>query len=135
MRALRGDVDRIGFGDRVVARNEAAAFEKERPAAVDEDALAHHRAGRLDHAEAIYRKLIQRTPEHAQALFLLAIAVMNLFVLASVYRAFHRVKNGGSFVEDDLDVLNVVVRMKRALLSCSNGVLARMRKNSAGNET
>ena len=39
------------------------------------------------------------------AFFLLAIAVMNLFVLASVYRAFHRVKNGGAFVEDDLDVL------------------------------
>ncbi|HEY3667438.1 MAG TPA: tetratricopeptide repeat protein, partial [Polyangiaceae bacterium] len=36
-----------------------------------EDALAHHRAGRLDHAEAIYRKLIQKAPEHAQALFLL----------------------------------------------------------------
>ena len=39
------------------------------------------------------------------AFFLLAIAVMNLFVLASVYRAFHRVKNGGAFVEDDLDLL------------------------------
>jgi nickel/cobalt transporter (NiCoT) family protein len=40
------------------------------------------------------------------ALFLLAIAVMNLFVLASVYRAFHRVKDGGAFAEDDLDVLS-----------------------------
>ena len=39
------------------------------------------------------------------ALFLLAIAVMNLFILASVYRAFHRVKNGGTYAEDDLDVL------------------------------
>lgn len=39
------------------------------------------------------------------ALFLLAIAVMNLFILSSVYRAFHRVKNGGEFVEEDLDVL------------------------------
>jgi high-affinity nickel-transport protein len=37
--------------------------------------------------------------------FLLAIAVMNLFILASVYRAFHRVKNGGAYVEEDLDVL------------------------------
>ena len=39
------------------------------------------------------------------ALFLLAIAVMNLFILSSVYRAFHRVKNGGAFVDEDLDVL------------------------------
>ena len=39
------------------------------------------------------------------ATFLLAIAVMNLFILASVYRAFHRVKSGGSYVEEDLDVL------------------------------
>ena len=39
------------------------------------------------------------------AMFLLAIAVMNLFILASVYRAFHRVKNGGTFVEEDLDLL------------------------------
>lgn len=39
------------------------------------------------------------------ALFLLAIAVMNLFILASVYRAFLRVKNGGAYAEEDLDVL------------------------------
>jgi high-affinity nickel-transport protein len=39
------------------------------------------------------------------ALFLLAIAVMNLFILVSVYRAFHRVKNGGAYAEEDLDVL------------------------------
>lgn len=39
------------------------------------------------------------------AVFLLAIAVMNLFILVSVYRAFHRVKNGGAYLEEDLDVL------------------------------
>jgi high-affinity nickel-transport protein len=39
------------------------------------------------------------------ALFLLVIAVMNIFVLVSVYRAFHRVRAGGRFVEEDLDVL------------------------------
>lgn len=39
------------------------------------------------------------------ALFLLAIAVMNLFILASVYRAFHRVKNGGTYGEEELDLL------------------------------
>jgi nickel/cobalt transporter (NiCoT) family protein len=37
--------------------------------------------------------------------FLVAIAVMNLFILGSVYRAFHRVKAGGAYVEEDLDAL------------------------------
>ena len=37
--------------------------------------------------------------------FLLAIAVMNLFILGSVYRAFHRVRAGGAYVEEDLDAL------------------------------
>lgn len=39
------------------------------------------------------------------AVFLLAIAVMNLFILAAVYRTFHRVRNGGPYVEEDLDAL------------------------------
>jgi nickel/cobalt transporter (NiCoT) family protein len=39
------------------------------------------------------------------ALFLLGIAAMNLVILGSVYRAFHRVKNGGALAADDLDVL------------------------------
>jgi high-affinity nickel-transport protein len=39
------------------------------------------------------------------AVFLLVIAAMNLVILGSVYRAFHRVKNGGRLVADDLDVL------------------------------
>ena len=39
------------------------------------------------------------------ALFLLAIAVMNIFILMSVYRAFHRVKNGEPYLEEELDVL------------------------------
>jgi len=37
------------------------------------------------------------------ALFLFAIAAANVVVLVSVYRAFQTVKNGGRFVEDDLD--------------------------------
>lgn len=37
--------------------------------------------------------------------FLLAIAVMNLFILASVYRTFHRVRREGRYVSDDLDAL------------------------------
>jgi high-affinity nickel-transport protein len=39
------------------------------------------------------------------ALFLFAIAIANIFILVAVYRAFQRVKRGGSFVEDDLDLL------------------------------
>ena len=39
------------------------------------------------------------------ALFLFAIAVANVFVLISVYRAFQTVKNGGQFVEEDLNLM------------------------------
>jgi nickel/cobalt transporter (NiCoT) family protein len=37
------------------------------------------------------------------AAFLLLIAIINLFVLAQVYRSFQRVKRGGRYVEADLD--------------------------------
>jgi len=36
-----------------------------------DDALEHHRAGRAQQAEAGYRRVIEKAPEHAQALFLL----------------------------------------------------------------
>jgi len=39
------------------------------------------------------------------AFFLLAIAAANLLVLISVYRTFRLVKNGGRYVEEDLDLL------------------------------
>src|SRR5258706_5042588 len=39
------------------------------------------------------------------ALFLFAIAIINIFILFAVYRTFQRVKRGGSLVEDDLDLL------------------------------
>ena len=39
------------------------------------------------------------------ALFLLAIAAMNAVILVTVYRAFCRVKAGGAYVDDDLNVL------------------------------
>ena len=38
------------------------------------------------------------------ALFLFAIALANVLVLISIYRAFRTVKNGGRFVEEDLDL-------------------------------
>src|SRR6185312_3651345 len=39
------------------------------------------------------------------AAFLLAIAVMNLFILVAVWCTFHRVRTGGTFVAEDLDTL------------------------------
>jgi high-affinity nickel-transport protein len=39
------------------------------------------------------------------AFFLLTIAAANLLVLMSVYRTFRHVKNGGRYVEEDLDLL------------------------------
>src|SRR6266699_3237445 len=39
------------------------------------------------------------------ALFLFAIAIVNMFILIAVYRAFQRVKSGGRLMEDDLDLL------------------------------
>lgn len=39
------------------------------------------------------------------ALFLLAIAAMNIVVFVSVYRSYRRVRAGGTFVEADLDIL------------------------------
>lgn len=39
------------------------------------------------------------------ALFLLAIAAMNIVILATVYRTFRRVKAGAPYVDEDLDML------------------------------
>ena len=39
------------------------------------------------------------------ALFLFAIAISNIIVLASVWRTFQTVKRGGRFVEEDLDIM------------------------------
>jgi len=39
------------------------------------------------------------------ALFLFVIAIMNVFILVSVYHTFHRVRAGGRYVEEDLDAL------------------------------
>jgi nickel/cobalt transporter (NiCoT) family protein len=41
----------------------------------------------------------------ASALFLFAIALLNIVVLISVYRTFQAVKRGESFVENDFDIL------------------------------
>ncbi len=39
------------------------------------------------------------------ALFLFAIAVFNIIVLISIHRSFNAVRRGGTFVEDDFDIL------------------------------
>jgi nickel/cobalt transporter (NiCoT) family protein len=39
------------------------------------------------------------------ALFLFAIAIVNMIVLRSIYRAFVRVRRGGAYVEEDFDML------------------------------
>ena len=39
------------------------------------------------------------------ALFLFAIALMNLIILRSIYKAWRNVKNGGAYVDDDFDML------------------------------
>ncbi|MGA9867411.1 MAG: HoxN/HupN/NixA family nickel/cobalt transporter [Acetobacteraceae bacterium] len=38
-------------------------------------------------------------------LFLLAIAVMNIVILVAVYRSFHRVKAGASYIDEDFNML------------------------------
>jgi nickel/cobalt transporter (NiCoT) family protein len=39
------------------------------------------------------------------ALFLLAIAMMNIVIFASIYKSYRRVRAGGRYVEEDLDIL------------------------------
>ena len=39
------------------------------------------------------------------ALFLLAIALMNVVIFVSIYRTYRRVRAGGAYVEEDLDML------------------------------
>jgi high-affinity nickel-transport protein len=55
------------------------------------------------------------------ALFLFAIAVMNLLVFLSVWRTFQHVRRGGEFVEDDFDLLlnkrGIAARLFRPLFA------------------
>ncbi|MEJ7760963.1 MAG: HoxN/HupN/NixA family nickel/cobalt transporter [Gemmatimonadaceae bacterium] len=52
---------------------------------------------------AAYRPLGGTIGTIISATFLLVIAVMKLFIFADVYRAFRRVRAGGSYTGDDLD--------------------------------
>jgi len=53
------------------------------------------------------------------ALFLFALAVMNLMILRGIYRAWRRVRSGGAYVDDDFDMLlanrGVIARLFRSL--------------------
>ena len=46
------------------------------------------------------------------ALFLLAIAAMNLLILRGVWRTFRHVRRGGAFVEEDFDLLLNTARVR-----------------------
>jgi len=39
------------------------------------------------------------------SLFLLAIAAMNIVIFASIYKSYRRVRAGGAYIEEDLDIL------------------------------
>ena len=55
----------------------------------------------------------------ASALFLFAIAIVNLVILRSLWRMFRRVRRGGRYVEEDLDAVlrdgGLLVRLCRPL--------------------
>jgi len=52
--------------------------------------LAHHQAGRLDHAEALYRKALQKDPDHADALHLLGVVAYQCGKIAPALRLIGR---------------------------------------------
>ena len=59
----------------------------------------------LSHRLDAYHQVGGTIGTAVSSLFLLAIAVMNLFILSAVYGAFQRVRRGGPLVEEDLDTL------------------------------
>jgi high-affinity nickel-transport protein len=59
----------------------------------------------MQHHLASFRTIGGVIGTSVSALFLFAIALMNLAVLRSVFCAFQRVKNGGPYVEEDFDLL------------------------------
>jgi nickel/cobalt transporter (NiCoT) family protein len=68
-------------------------------AAIAGTALAlQHRVDAIRNVGAVVGTLVS-------ALFLLAIAVVNLIVLRSIYRAFQKVRRGEPYIEEDFDML------------------------------
>ena len=52
--------------------------------------LAHHQAGRLDRAEALYRKALQSDPDHADALHLLGVVAYQCGQIKPAIRLIER---------------------------------------------
>jgi nickel/cobalt transporter (NiCoT) family protein len=59
------------------------------------------------------------------AVFLFVIALANVLVLISVYRAFRTVKNGGRFVEEDLDLMLANRGFMARIFRCAFRVIER----------
>jgi high-affinity nickel-transport protein len=57
--------------------------------------------GRFDH----YKEMGGIVSTSVSALFLFAIALINLIILRSIYQAWRRIRNGGTYVDDDFDML------------------------------
>ncbi|MFK4445933.1 high-affinity nickel-transport protein [Caballeronia udeis] len=57
--------------------------------------------GRLDH----YKDIGGVVGTSVSALFLFLIALMNLIILRSIFKAWRNVRNGGKYVDDDFDML------------------------------
>jgi nickel/cobalt transporter (NiCoT) family protein len=62
-------------------------------------------AGALASRFESYREIGGLIGTSISAAFLFAIAIANIVILMGVYRAFDRVKRGGRYAEDDLDLL------------------------------
>jgi high-affinity nickel-transport protein len=109
------DADHIAAIDNVTRK---LMQEKKRPAAVGLFfSLGHSTVVVLASvAVAIATAAIQSRFDHLKAiggvvgtlvssLFLFALAVMNLLILRSIYRAWRHVRSGGAYVDDDFDLL------------------------------
>jgi high-affinity nickel-transport protein len=57
-----------------------------------------------DHFEG-YREMGGVISTSVSALFLFVIAMMNLIILRSIYKAWRHIRQGGAYVEDDFDML------------------------------
>src|SRR5271154_64612 len=59
----------------------------------------------LQHRLDVFRNIASMVGTLVSAFFLLAIGIVNLIVLRSIYATFVRVRRGGAYVEEDFDLL------------------------------
>jgi len=59
----------------------------------------------LQHRLEVFRNIASMVGTLVSAFFLLAIGIVNLIVLRSIYATFVRVRRGGAYVEEDFDLL------------------------------